>query len=72
MSLTLHNQMRLSISWLIHLFFIHIYFFLSPFYKVVVSIALLGVPASASLPFPSGLVLVLISENNKTHQYLYN
>ena len=70
MSLTLHNQMRLSISWLIHLFFIHIYFFLSPFYKVVVFIALLGVPASASLPFPSGLVLVLISEKYNTSIFI--
>lgn len=70
MSLTLHNQMRLSISWLIHLFLIHIYCLLSSFYKVVIFIALLGVPASASLPFPSGLVLVLISDNNITHLFV--
>ena len=36
----------------------------SPSYEVVIFIALLGVSASASLPFPSGLVLVLINENN--------
>ena len=63
MPLARHNRMAMSLSRLIDLFFKYFFFAFTRSYEGFIFISLLGVSASGSPPFPSGLVLVLISKN---------